>query len=220
MRNATQVTVAVFGTLAALAGIEHGIGEVLQGNVAPAGLMILSWPESEFFRIEAGEPAMTIVPNLLITGILAIVASLAFLVWATLFAHRKRGGLVLLLLSIAMLLVGGGFGPPLLGIILSLAASRINAPLEWWRRHLPAGARPFLAALWPWSLGAGLTAWLSLFPGLPIASYYWGVGDERLVVAIIALAFGFLFVTILTGLARDLPRRVEAHRPGCSRCAR
>ena len=51
---------------------------MLQGNVAPEGIMILSWPDSEVFAILAGEPAMTIVPNLLITGILAILFSLLF----------------------------------------------------------------------------------------------------------------------------------------------
>jgi hypothetical protein len=33
---------STFGVLAGLAGIEHGIGETLQGNVAPDGMMILS----------------------------------------------------------------------------------------------------------------------------------------------------------------------------------
>jgi hypothetical protein len=33
---------STFGVLAGLAGIEHGIGETLQGNVAPDGMMIFS----------------------------------------------------------------------------------------------------------------------------------------------------------------------------------
>ncbi len=42
--------VATLGTLAGLAGVEHGIGEILQGNVAPEGLAIIAWPGSELFR--------------------------------------------------------------------------------------------------------------------------------------------------------------------------
>lgn len=38
MNNSTRVVASTFGALAALAGVEHGIGEVLQGNVAPAGV--------------------------------------------------------------------------------------------------------------------------------------------------------------------------------------
>ncbi len=101
MRNATRVTVSTFSALAILA----------QGNVAPEGVMILSWPGSGLFGILAGEPAMTIVLNLLVTGILAILVSLVFLMWATVFVQRKHSSLVLILLSIVMLLVGGGFDP-------------------------------------------------------------------------------------------------------------
>jgi hypothetical protein len=62
-------------------------------------------------------PAMTLIPNFLITGIFAILASLAVIVCAAIFLRRKNGGLSLILLSILMLLVGGGFIPPLFGII-------------------------------------------------------------------------------------------------------
>lgn len=203
MRCATKATVAAFGTLAAMAGLEHGVGEVLQGNVAPEGLFILSWPDSAFFRTLSGEPAMTVVPNLLVTGILAILAALALLVWATMFVQRPHGGLILILLSVVLLLVGGGFGPPLLGIILGLAATTINAPLGWWRDRVSPGVRRLLGAAWPWSLGAGLVAWLLLFPGSTIASYYYGVDDPGLTVTLIALAFGFLFLTIVAGIAHD-----------------
>jgi hypothetical protein len=39
MRNATKVTVSTFGVLAGLGGIRHGIGEVLQGNITPSGII-------------------------------------------------------------------------------------------------------------------------------------------------------------------------------------
>src|SRR5512135_3094637 len=155
MKNATKVFASTFGAIMALAGIEHGIGEVLQGNVAPAGIMILSWPDSVFFRSLGGEPAMTIIPNLLVTGILAILISLIMLVWATLFIQRKNGGLILILISIVMLLVGGGIFPPILGIMLGAVGTRINAPLTWWRAHLSVGLRHLLGKMWPWSFAAG-----------------------------------------------------------------
>ncbi len=172
MRNATRVTVSTFGAVAALAGFEHGIGEVLQGNVTPDGVMILSWPGSAFFRIVGGEPAMTIIPNLLVTGILTILVSLIFLAWATLFVQRKNGGLVMILLSIVLLLVGGGIFPPVLGIIIGGIGTKINAPLTWWRVHLSPGLRHLLGKVWPWSFIACLIAWLSLFPGINILGYF------------------------------------------------
>lgn len=213
IRNATRATVSAFGALAGLAGIEHGVGEVLQGNVAPDGVMIESWPGSELFGTLAGEPAMTIVPNLLATGILAILVSLIFLVWATMFVHRKHGGLVLILLSVVMLLVGGGFGPPILGVTVGLAATRINAPLRLRRTYLSDGWRRFLANLWPWSLVAGLIAWLSLLPGTVLLDHFFGVRNPELVVPVLTLsAFGLLLLTIFAGFARDIYRQTGLDR--------
>lgn len=69
---------------------------------------------------------MTFIPNLFVTGILAIIASLAVMVWAAAFVQRKSGGLALILLSILMLLVGGGFIPPFFGIIAGTIGTRIK----------------------------------------------------------------------------------------------
>jgi hypothetical protein len=206
MTNATRVTVLTFGAWAGLAGIEHGLGEILQGNVAPDGLMILSWPKSEFFRILGGEPAMTLVPNLLASGIVTIVLSVIFMVWAARAAQRKHAGLVLIPLSIVMLLVGAGFGPPLLGLIVGIAAARMHGPRAERHVHPSVGARHWIAALWPWTYGAALIAWLSLMPGLSLLDYAIGafhpIGDG-LVYTVILCAFGSLLLTIVTGLAHD-----------------
>ena len=210
MRNATRVTVSIIGAIVGLMGIEHGIGEALQGNIAPSGLVISSWPGSEFFRILAGEPAMTVVPNLLVTGILAIFVSMMFLVWTTVFVERKNAGLVLILLSIVMLLVGGGFGPPMLGIIVGAAATRINAPLTWWRAHLSVSLRRFLGQLWPWSLVVCVIAWLLLFPGISVLAYFFGVNDPSLIAVVFFSAFGFLLLTVFSGFARDIQRRADS----------
>ncbi len=202
--SATRIFVAAFGVLVGMAGIEHGIGEALQGNVPPDGLMILSWPGPGLFSILGGEPAMTILPNLLVAGILTVLFSLIFLVWTVLFVHRKHGGLVLILLSIVMLLVGGGIFPPVFGIILGVVATKIHAPLAFWRAHFPVGLRLFLAKLWPWSFSAGLIAWLSMFPGLILVAYFFGVDDNpALILTILVGMVGFFFLSIITGFARE-----------------
>jgi hypothetical protein len=204
MRKATRVLISTFGALVGLIGIEHGSGEVLQGNAAPSGIMILSWPGSAFFQVLGGEPALTIIPDLLITGILAILFSLAYLVWAILFIQRKHGGLILILLSIAMLLFGGGIFPPVFGIILGAAATRINAPLTSWPYHLPTGLHQILERMWPWLYGACVTSWLGMFPGMPILSYFFGVYDTTLIFTLLICMFGFLLLASLAASARDL----------------
>ena len=97
--RATKITVAVLGLVVAFAGIEHGLGEILQGPVAPESRVIESWREVSAFDQLGGEPALTVIPNLLISGILAIGVSLAIAVWSVWFADRPHGGLVLIGLS-------------------------------------------------------------------------------------------------------------------------
>jgi hypothetical protein len=132
-------------------------------------------------------------------------------VWVTMFVQRKHGGLVLILLSLVMLLVGGGFGPPLLGIILGVAATRINAPFRWWRTHESRGTRQFLTRLWPWSLAAGVLAWLLLLPGSTLLDYFVGVTNpERTIATLVFSAFGLLLLAIVTGFVYDTQRQTGA----------
>lgn len=207
MRGATSITVSTMGVIAALAGLEHGIGEMLQGNVAPAGLVIKSWPDSAFFDIWAGEPAMTVVPNLRVSGLLTILVALIFLAWVTLFIQWKHGGLVLMLLSVVWLLVGGGFGPPLLGLILGAVATRIHAPAT---KGNARGLWRILGQMWGWSLAACVIAWLMVFPGAGILTTSFGVSDPNLAPALIFIAFGLLLLTILLAFVHDGQRPADS----------
>lgn len=156
---------------------------------------------------------MTIVPNLLVSGILAILVSVVFLVWITLFIQRKHAGLVLMLISLVWLLVGGGFGPPLLGLILGAAATRIDAPFNWWRRLLSPGVQRALSWLWPGTLAAGVIAWLMLFPGTLLLEYFALMRDPAdAVLLLVPAAFGLLFLSIVAGFARDIQHPASVRR--------
>lgn len=206
MRSATQLIVTTFGIMMGLAGLEHGIGEILQGNRAPNGIMFPSWPDSDFFRNVAGEPAMSIVPNLFITGILAVVFSLLYMMWATKFVQRKHAGLVMILLAIVMLLVGGGIFPPIIGIFIGILATRINT-LSIERRTLPTvSLQSFLSKVWPWSFVVCVIGWLILFPGTNMLGYFFGVDDPNLTVILVLFALGSLLLTMIAGLTRDRRR--------------
>ena len=116
-----RVLASALGIFAGLGGASHGPGEILQGNVAPNGVIIKAWPGLSSLN---GEPAMTIAPSFLVTGILAIIFGIIVAVWAGAFVHRRYGGLLLVLLSITMLLVGGGIVPPLLGIVAGVVGTQ------------------------------------------------------------------------------------------------
>ena len=204
IKSATKVVVSAFGIMLGIAGIEHGIGEIFQGNIAPSGIVIKSWGESKLFSTLMGEPAMTISPNFLITGVLAIIVSLSIMVWAVAFVQRKNGGLVLIFLSILLLLVGGGFGPPLIGIIVGAAGTRINAPLPWWRKHLSVNTRRLLSKLWLWSLIASLLSYFYMFPVSIILWHLFGVYNPNIILGVSLFAFGSLLLAVFSGFARDI----------------
>jgi hypothetical protein len=199
MINARRTFTAVMGTWMGLAGIEHGIGEIMQGNVTPKGIMILSWPDSAFFESLSGEPAMTIVPDLLATGILAVLFSLLFAIWSIFFIQRKHGGLVLMLLAVPMLLFGAGIFPPFLGALIGAAAavpvkaesSAVNGLGRWMGRG------------WPWIFAACCLAWIALLPGVAVLDYFFGVERVDLTVAIIAAAFLLLFLSYWSSIQHD-----------------
>jgi hypothetical protein len=158
MRKATKTVAACLGVLAGLAGLEHGYFEILQGNHTPAGLMFVSWGSDVCDPAKiwhACEPAMSLLPNFLITGIVTVVLSLIIIVCSAAFVQRKHGGMVLLLLSIVQLLLGGGFFPPLIGILGAVAGIQINRPLA----GKASGPTEIAARLWPWTLVV-LIAWL------------------------------------------------------------
>ena len=201
MKNPIRIFASTFGTIMALAGLEHGIGEFLQGKVAPAGLVFPSWPEAAFFRNLGGEPALSILPNLRITGILAVLISLALLAWSLFFVQRKHGGLGMMLLSAALLLFGGGIFPPVFGLLTGAIATRIHAPLRWWRVHLSNGIRAFLAALRPWALAACVLGFLTLTPGMGLLGYFFGLDSVLFILAVGGFVLVALGLTVISSFA-------------------
>ena len=114
-------------------------------------------------------PALSLLPTYLITGILATIFGLSVLIWAAVFVHRKHGGVVLILLSALMTLVGGGFIPAFIGIFAGVAGTHIHAPLTWWRRRSPKTIS-LVSRLWPWTLIL-LIVWI---PGSWILGHFFG----------------------------------------------
>jgi hypothetical protein len=92
----------------------------------------------------------------------------------------------------------------MLGIIIGVTATRINAPLAWWRAHLSVGVRRWLGKLWPWLFVGSLIAWLCLLLGTILLDYFFGVSNPILLVsALFFVALGTLLLAILTGFAHD-----------------
>lgn len=217
--GATRIVASTVGAILGVSGIEHGVGEVLQGNVAPSAMVFPSWPGSDFFRVFNGEPAFSLVPNLLATGILAILVGTIVTVWAALFIGRKSGGWVLIGLLVLQFLLGGGIAGLPAGVLVGLAATRIDAPVLWWRRRLSARVGQVLGKSWAASFVICVAGWILIFPGLPILGLVLGAEHPviaPLIMVTLGSAMGFLVVAIVSGFARDLSAKGRV-RPENSR---
>lgn len=211
MNRATHIIVSIIGVLLAIAGIDHGFFEILQGNKPTTGLIIKAiGPEMNLWGTEE---AFTIIPNYLVTGILAISVSLAIIVWSVRFLDTKHGATVFGLLFVVLFLVGGGVAAQIIFAPFAWAAARqINRPLDGWRKVLPEGLRRGLANIWPVTLAIGS---VSLLIGLFIAitGYVPGVSDDE---SILAVCWAFVFgggwamylLTYVAGFASDIRSRI------------
>jgi hypothetical protein len=204
VRKAARITATVLGLTAGVAGIEHGIFEILQGNTQPEGLMTASIgppcvPELSWNQCE---PAMTVIPNFSVTGILAVILGVIVTVWSVFFVQSKRGGLLLMLLCIPLLLFGGGIFPPLIGVIAGALGTRIHRPLNPADSRLSGGFLRFLAGLWPWAL-ALYVAWI--LGQWAIGHFFndWLLANGYL---IIFMVLGSLLLTVVATYAYDLEK--------------
>ena len=211
--RATRIYASTLGILVGLAGVEHGILEILQGNVKPNGIMVDAiGPEQKLWEL-ATETVLTIIPNMLISGILSIILGGLVTIWAYAYVDRKYGAVVLLFLSIALFLVGGGFAPIFLTILAFIAATRINRPLKFWRSRVPATLRNLIAMLWPWTLIVSVVSFviaveIAIF-GEPILGLV-GAETAYLIQFILGLAMLLLAIVALPAAnAHDAKRHAD-----------
>ncbi len=204
--NGTRVVIAGFGILCGLTGIIAGFFEILQGNNAPSGFAISTIGPNYSMADDFTYFAITIIPNFLLTGILAIFISCLVIIWSVIFVHKKYGVIILLALSIMQMLVGGGWVIDL-ATITCILATRIGKPLNWWRSHLPDNLRLWLAKLLPFSL---ICYAIVAFSMLVLSIL--GVNDIvliRFIELLAAVMFIPMLLMIFGGLAHDLQRQIN-----------
>ena len=108
------------GVFAGFVGGVHGYYEISHGSVIPNGFFYDAVSGKALAVNSAnwtGWPAMTIVPNFLVTGVLAVIIAVIVIAWSVLRVNRGNGGFFLIILSFALCFFGGGFVPPLIGAI-------------------------------------------------------------------------------------------------------
>jgi hypothetical protein len=196
--NAMKSLTKTIGVICGISGLEHGFFEALQGNVAPeyhtisGSPMIYAIGDAQRFWKYGFEYAFTVVPDYLITGILAMAISLLVVFCSVRFLDKKFGWLGFIVLSVLQYLTGGGaaqFGP---AIMMGLVAITIRHPLKWRRATCP-GLRRALA--WPWLWLLILFAFVFCHSIVTaVFGFFYGVNDPEIINQIL---WGMLDVMII-----------------------
>ena len=127
--NRAKVLAIGGGVIGGLIGMTHGYFETQQSG-APGGILINAIGSgcTGFSQTTLNcLPAMTLLPDLYYSGIVTIIIGLVIIGWTATRIRTRRGPLVLGLLSLVLLVVGGGFLPPLLGFVAAGAGTRAKA---------------------------------------------------------------------------------------------
>jgi hypothetical protein len=209
--DATRVTATTIGIIFGLSGVNHGIFEFLQGNTPTDSLVIQAIGEGQRFWPLGTEEAFTIIPNFMVTGLLAMIIGLTIVIWSIRFLPTKHGQAVFLGLFILLFLVGGGIGQIAFFLPAWAFATRIDKPLTGWKKLLPRNTWPFLSKLWIVVLVLATVIFLTglemaifgLFPGLAV--------PETIQTTAMTLVFfsAILYViAFIAGFGHDL-RRME-----------
>jgi len=209
MNRATHANAVAVGVLFAIGGMTHGLLEALQGNAPTGGPVISAVPAGSGWSrwTEGAEAAFTVIPNYLLTGLVAMAVSVALLLWSLRRLHTPAGPRIYLLLFVLLFLTGGGIGQVLFFIPGWAVATRIHKPLSWWRQALPPSLRRPLAQAWPWLLGIAAGAILA---ALFVSNFGWipAVHNMDQVTAVMVSLVGasllFFLLAFVAGFARDL----------------
>jgi len=210
MNKATRITVAMLGSILGLSGMSHGFFEVLQGYTPTGGMFIAAIGEAQKMWPYGDEYAFSLIPNFLITGIVAMLVSITIVVWSIGFTHKNHGSTILFLLFVLLFLVGGGVAQIVFFPFFCLVSSRINQPLRWWRKVLPVKIHKPLGNLWPWCLAIG--SFLFVFAlQIAITGFVPGMSDPEKILLVTMLCLGLEAIilpsTFISGFAKDMALR-------------
>jgi len=212
---ATRVIASTLGVLVGIGSMDHGMLEIMQGNHPTSGLIVNALGAGYRWTVwkEGGEPAFTLVPNFLLTGVLATLIGVAIIIWSLRFLNRPHGPAIFLLLSVASFLTGGGVAQVVLFTMNWAAATRIRASLGFWDWLIPPRVRDVLGRWWRWTV---VTATLFFVAALEMATvgYVPGVTEPTRILHIcwtlVLAAIALFLVSFISGFAHDLQARERA----------
>ncbi len=202
VHRSTRTVVRIVGAVAGFAGVGQGLGALLHADLG--SLLIPGWPRMAAFEPLSGEPPMTLIPDPRIAAAVTMLVSLTLAWWALRVQASAVDAWVLLALSALLLLVGGGVGPPLVGLVIGVA---LLAAVSRDPRAAPPGpTRQALGPAWRPLLALTVCAFLALFPGVVLLRWIAGIDVVWIPVVLTILAFTWLMLTLVAARADDARR--------------
>jgi hypothetical protein len=206
------VVASSLGVLAGIGSIDHGLLECMQGFHPAPGLIVNALGPGNNWTAwkQGGEGAFTLIPNFLVTGMVATLLGLLLIVWSARFLDRPRGPAAFLALSVASFLTGGGVAQVLLFTLAWAVATRIRGSLALWKRFIPRAVRPLLGRFLPWTLAVG-TVLLLIALEIAVFGYVPGVSDQTRLLHICWKTLGYALALFILSILSAFARDIEAH---------
>jgi len=199
MNNSVKISLIIVGLYECILSLLHGIFEMLQGFTSTNGIFIYA-----ISKINQGKemwhgnfPAITILPNFLITGFCSILLSVLIFLYLFTRKNTKYNIYILIGLSILLLLFGGGFVPFFLLMITSFSSLIINKKFNYRENKVP---KNIFKIIWI----------MSIFTLFFIAFMEWIIGyfvnDIMVKIGFILFLTGLLLpiFIIVTGMLNDI----------------
>lgn len=190
--RAARAVAAALGVCVGISGIDHGFFEILQGNTPTPGPFIQAIGPSHLMWVNGTEDAVTVIPNFLITGIVAVIVGVAMIVWSIRYLDRPDGSRVFLALGLLLLLVGGGIGMLVFLVFGWLVARRIHRPPALWTTLFPPALNAGLDRVRPLLIGAGLALY-AIALWIAITGYVPRISDAD---SCLAICWGAMLVML------------------------
>lgn len=205
MRKA-KLSLSTFGIILGIAGIEHGIGEFLQGSIKVGTHFFESWPNNELYEILAGEPAFSLFTELTFTtlGILAIIVSSMLILCSIFLIDKRFGSFMFLILNICMFLFGAGFaGPIIMGIPIATFSTLLRN-LNNERSRSDVSKKIIRISFFSFYF-LSILSWFLMWPGFVLISYFYGFpsGTEIIVYIVACISLTSFIVTVILGMLYD-----------------
>src|SRR3974390_1048860 len=93
INTGTRTIASTLGVLVGIGSIDHGILECLQGFRPTPDLLVYALGSGYRWTVwkQGGEGALTLIPNFLLSGIIATLLGLPIIVWSLRFIASRRG---------------------------------------------------------------------------------------------------------------------------------